>query len=223
MREWTCGFVMAVGLVAIPNTAPAQTQPGEPAGTEIGHVRSNHPALRAIATNKPITIVLLLVNEADVPSHVLSQAQDEASRIYQGHGIRLVWTDPDTERGDYRFTVKILPRTLTGKGVDGRAMGVAPGTRETRGTLAYAFYDRIKEVTITIGADAGLILGHVIAHEIGHLLLPYNSHAKTGLMRGGWDTQQAMRAATGALTFTPKEAALILERLQNLSELTAHR
>ena len=223
MREWTCGFVMAVGLVAIPNTAPAQTQPGEPAGTEIGHVRSNHPALRAIATNKPITIVLLLVNEADVPSHVLSQAQDEASRIYQGHGIRLVWTDPDTERGDYRFTVKIIPRTLTGKGVDGRAMGVAPGTRETRGTLAYAFYDRIKEVTITIGADASLILGHVIAHEIGHLLLPYNSHAKTGLMRGGWDTQQAMRAATGALTFTPKEAALILERLQNLSELTAHR
>ena len=223
MREWTCGFVMAVGLVAIPNTAPAQTQPGEPAGTEIGHVRSNHPALRAIATNKPITIVLLLVNEADVPSHVLSQAQDEASRIYQGHRIRLVWTHPDTERGDYRFTVKILPRALTGKGVDGRAMGVAPGTRERRGTLAYAFYDRIKEVTITIGADAGLILGHVMAHEIGHLLLPHNSHAKTGLMRGGWDTQQAMRAATGALTFTPKEAALILERLQNLSELTAHR
>ena len=223
MREWTCGFVMAVGLVAIPHTAPAQTQPGEPAGTEIGHVRSHHPALRAIATNKPITIVLLLVNEADVPSHVLSQAQDEATRIYQGHGIRLVWTNPDTERGDDRFTVKILSRTLTGKGVDGRAMGVAPGTRETRGTLAYAFYDRIKEVTITIGADAGLILGHVIAHEIGHLLLPYNSHAKTGLMRGGWDTQQAMRAATGALTFTPKEAALILERLQNLSELTAHR
>ena len=56
MREWTSGFVMAVGLLAIPNTAPAQTQPGEPAGTEIGHVRSNHPALRAIATNKPITI-----------------------------------------------------------------------------------------------------------------------------------------------------------------------
>lgn len=27
-----------------------------------------------------------------------------------------------------------------------------------------------------------------------------------------------MRAATGALTFTPKEAALILERLQNFSE-----
>ena len=48
MREWTCGFVMAIGLVAIPNTAPAQTQPGEPAGTEIGHVRSHHQALRAM-------------------------------------------------------------------------------------------------------------------------------------------------------------------------------
>ena len=32
MREWTCGFVMAIGLVAIPDTAPAQTHAGEPAG-----------------------------------------------------------------------------------------------------------------------------------------------------------------------------------------------
>ena len=50
MPEWTCGFVMAIGLLAIPNTATAQAQPGDPAGAGIGHVRSHHEALRAMIT-----------------------------------------------------------------------------------------------------------------------------------------------------------------------------
>ena len=41
-------------------------------------------------------------------------------------------------------------------------MGIAPGTKESRGTVAYAFYDRIQDVTLTIGADVAVILGHVI-------------------------------------------------------------
>ena len=121
------------------------------------------------------------------------------------------------------FTVKIIAKAIVGKGVDGRAMGVAPGTRETRGTLAYAFYGRIKDVTRTIGADTGLILGHVIAHEIGHLLLPYDSHATSGLMQGGWDQEQARRAEMGWLTFTPDEAALIWGRQETVSGTAARR
>ena len=39
---------MAIGLLAIPNSAPAQTHADEPAGTEIGHVRSHHPGLRTM-------------------------------------------------------------------------------------------------------------------------------------------------------------------------------
>ena len=50
MRAWTCGFVMAIGLVVNPDTAPAQMQAGEPAEKEIGHVRSHHQALRTMIT-----------------------------------------------------------------------------------------------------------------------------------------------------------------------------
>jgi hypothetical protein len=102
-------------------------------------------------------------------------------------------------------------------------MGVALGTREQRGTLAYAFYRRIEDVTRSIGADIGLILGHVIAHEIGHLLLPYDSHARGGLMQGGWDQKHAKRAEMGLLTFTPEEAALIRHRLEGVNAATARR
>jgi hypothetical protein len=170
-----------------------------------------------------VTIGVLLLNPANVGPDTLTRAKAEATRIYQGLRITLVWTESDEAAVDYQFTVKIVSEAISGKGIDGRAMGVAVGTREKRGTLAYAFYDRIKDVTQTIGADKGLILGHVIAHEIGHLLLPYDSHANSGLMRGGWDTRQALSASRGSLTFTPQEAALIRARLQNVNAATVRR
>jgi hypothetical protein len=161
-------------------------------------------------------IGLLVVNEAIVPSDVLTLAKAETTRIYHALGVTFAWTETDDSGGGRGFVVKIIPRALKGKGIARGAMGVAPGTVESRGTVAYAFYDRIQDVTRSIGASPGLILGHVIAHEMGHLLLPYDAHARSGLMRGAWDTDQAMRATRGALTFTAREAALIRQRLRNI-------
>jgi hypothetical protein len=56
-----------------------------------------------------------------------------------------------------------------------------------------------------------------MAHEMGHLLLPYGSHAATGLMKAGWDNRQALLAATGSLTFEPSQTAQIRARLQGVA------
>ena len=48
MRAWTCGVVVAIGLMAIPDTTQAQTQAGGPADIEIGHIRSHHAGVRAM-------------------------------------------------------------------------------------------------------------------------------------------------------------------------------
>jgi hypothetical protein len=59
------------------------------------------------------------------------------------------------------------------------------------------------------GASRALLLGHVMAHEIGHLLLGVNSHANTGLMHVPWDRDQREKAYLGTLLFTNKEAEQI--------------
>ena len=59
------------------------------------------------------------------------------------------------------------------------------------------------------GDEMEVLLGHVIAHEIGHLLLPPNSHSLKGLMAGHMDQRQALRATKGALWFSAKEAETI--------------
>jgi hypothetical protein len=189
MRGWALTILVAIGLTGTARTAWAEPE-------------------------DPISVGLLVVDEAGVASNVLTLARAEATRVYHAFGITLVWTEGHKGSVAYRFVVKIVSRALKGKGINGRAMGVAPGTEATRGTVAYAFYDRIQNVTQDIGADAGHILGHVIAHEIGHLLLPSGAHAKSGLMRGSWDTDQTMRAMRGTLTFTTQEAALIRRRLR---------
>lgn len=58
-----------------------------------------------------------------------------------------------------------------------------------------------------------IVLAHVMAHEIGHLLLPYG-HSSTGLMRANWDVADLRRAVYRQLKFTPEQAALIRAKLR---------
>ena len=69
--------------------------------------------------------------------------------------------------------------------------------------------------------DASQLLGHVIAHEMGHLLLPSGAHSAAGLMRPIWDLAQVQAADQGALTFTPDQAGLIREHLRASASPTA--
>jgi len=49
--------------------------------------------------------------------------------------------------------------------------------------LAYVFYSPINRMALMNGARVAVVLGHVIAHEIGHALLGPNPHSQTGIMR----------------------------------------
>jgi hypothetical protein len=84
-------------------------------------------------------------------------------------------------------------------------------------TVAWLLYGRIHNLGQLIQLEVSQLLGHVMAHEIGHLLLPYGSHAASGIMKAGWDTQQTRLASTHSLTFEPSQAALIRARLQAAS------
>jgi len=50
--------------------------------------------------------------------------------------------------------------------------------------LSYIFYSPIKRMALVEGTNVAVILGHVIAHEIGHALLDSNAHTHQGIMQG---------------------------------------
>ena len=121
------------------------------------------------------------------------------------------------------MTLNILSRELTdGLAVATTALGGAVGTREYRGRMAYVFYKRVERVARTYlntsrrrgtsDTDNVIVLAHAMAHEIGHLLLPYG-HSATGLMRADWDAKDMRLAVHGRLNFTSEQAELIRARL----------
>jgi hypothetical protein len=88
--------------------------------------------------------------------------------------------------------------------------------------MAYIFYDRVERVAQTHlnasrepGTDdmyAVIVLAHAMAHEMGHLLLPYG-HSSTGLMRADWNAKDLRLAEDGRLNFTSEQAELIRGQL----------
>jgi hypothetical protein len=59
-------------------------------------------------------------------------------------------------------------------------------------------------------------LGHVIAHEIGHLLLGANSHSPVGIMRPQWRLADEVWMAKGALVFDTDQAKRMQMELTRL-------
>ena len=181
-------------------------------------------------------IALYACEDGSIPPNVVSRAKAEMTRIYRHAGIKVLWTDtaPTTIGPDARplptssgpgpdVTLIILSREMTDQlTVATTALGGAAGTREHRGRMAYVFYNRVEGIARThvntsprrptSNNDYVIVLAHAMAHEIGHLLLPYG-HSATGLMRADWDGQDLRLAVRGRLIFTPEQAALIRTRL----------
>jgi hypothetical protein len=144
-------------------------------------------------TSHPLTIDLQMRNDARVPAHVLEKSLDEVTRIFTGAGLAVRWTETTP-----RFTVHIVKEVLGYARASSPVMGVAQ-----------VFFRQVQDFARTYRVDLSTMLAHVIAHEIGHLLLPGNAHSSTGVMQAGWDKALVHDAARGSLTFTESQAARI--------------
>jgi len=143
----------------------------------------------------------------------LRQSQIEASRIFKAVGITLTWVPPGEVPAN-SLIIKIVNTPIGHKSRNPNVLGVSPGSKDAPGRVAWLYYSRIQELARFLHLEVAQLLGHVMAHEMGHLLLPHDAHAAAGLMKRGWDNHQAILAATGSLTFEASQAAQIRTRLQ---------
>jgi hypothetical protein len=78
------------------------------------------------------------------------------------------------------------------------------------GRIGYVVYERIRDVATGGTASASDILGLIIAHDIGRLILGAGSGTHDGVMNRQWNRQDLERVNPLALEFTPSE----IERLR---------
>jgi hypothetical protein len=81
--------------------------------------------------------------------------------------------------------------------------------------LATIYFDRVARLAKKAGANLAVLLGHAIAHELGHLLLASTSHSADGLMRPVWLPGELRRINRADWQFSPQDVAEIRSRLES--------
>jgi len=74
---------------------------------------------------------------------------------------------------------------------------------------AYVFIDKVTAFASSHRIPVKYLLACVLAHEIGHLLLPANAHRPDGIMRDGWHSALFPPRTPGVLGFPPEQARLL--------------
>ena len=171
----------------------------------------------ATPTPTPERVLVQVLNRASVSREVLELAQHDVIAIYRDIGVEVVWAETGTETAlstSRPLLIQIITDALPH--VSEKAMGVAlrGDSAEGSGQFAYVFYGRIRDVgqRSRYPAVTAHILGAVMAHEMGHLLLPYG-HSLTGLMRADWSEQEMQGPNFTWLRFTRSQGDLIHRHL----------
>jgi hypothetical protein len=172
------------------------------------------PSLRAA------DVTVFLNGDAIVPNPVSYPARNEVTRIFAGIGVGLVWQSKGVNVGGSSANSFAIRATF----ITGVPQCSHPGV------LAYAepfngspvitvMYDRL----VVTGAGrprlVPALLAHVLAHEIGHILLGTDSHAKAGIMKARWTSGDYDEMERMPMIFEPSDEDSIRRRM-HLVELT---
>jgi hypothetical protein len=149
---------------------------------------------------REVTVCLRPGNNAAV----LNRGQAEATQIFKQAGVRLAW------RGDERSCLSApnsIVITLSLATPKGQHPGALAYALPFEGTHIVLLYDRV--LNSVKPAMAPFLMGHVLAHEIAHILEGVDRHSDSGIMKPFWDGRDYARMDTGGFNFAAEDILLM--------------
>jgi len=182
---------------------------------------SSMSAASAMAVVRP-KITMYVFNYAQVPARVLRSAEKETSRIFGHSRISIVWINVDLEadssprcaldsREQPCGMLRIHPRPPNDTMSHEIAGYAFPGT-----PFASIIFDAVVEEAKSVARSESLVLGHTMAHEIGHLFLPAGYHSPEGIMQARLNETSWRQADQGSLLFSSQEAEALRQHMLGL-------
>ena len=171
-------------------------------------------------------VTVSVFSDIPVSRQLLVRAEQRAQQIFSISGVDILWMDctgANASDRDPACTKSYGPDDLVLRitshvsSVSSDAYGVAFLGSDGRGRYADVFWNRAQELGATSNQGVDRILGSVMAHELGHLLLGLNSHSVAGLMRARWGNDELRCLDIGTLVFLPEQGKRMRARIVDAS------
>jgi hypothetical protein len=152
------------------------------------------------------TVLVHIENHAAVPPETIAGARDELAHMYDAVGVRVEsLAGPDHSRCARQLTVHVV--LLAGAAADRfikkehvKRKVLAQANSDAR--RVYVFWERVGPSVDHQAVAQGDALGLVIAHELGHVLLPGRKHSQNGIMQEHYNVYRSY-----VLKFSAEESA----------------
>jgi len=169
-----------------------------------------------------------VMNDAGVSPAVQEGVERRVASLIQGASIQIRWLhglDPG-RTPEVRclcshpepMRVLILHLLATGRAALPSELGQAFLGEDGQGVMADVFLDRLEQLTEEREIDYGRLLAHVVAHELGHLLLGPNAHSVVGLMQARMTGDSLERMEQGNFRFSQEQMRKIRARLKAVEQ-----
>jgi len=177
-------------------------------------------AVEAQPADTTSELTVRLYDYAEMAPGALERTRRQADAILTRAGLRINWQlCPTSEQAaksnrecarrsgvdtiQLRILSKEMAKKMTNRGIE---FGYAVALEKGFGVVAGVYYDRTVREAREIGLAPHVMLGHTMAHEIGHLLLGQHSHASSGIMSPTWRKEEVELAKKGGFVFSGQQA-----------------
>jgi hypothetical protein len=171
------------------------------------------------ATNKGWpggALTVAIHDRVGVSAKTLAEAERTASVVFRDAGLDVTLVDCASGAAEIKnnsscrttqFPTHLhLTIAERSENLSDETLGVAYLGEDGGGCYTDIFFGPAVELHEHFQVQLGVLLGHVLAHEVAHLLLGTNSHSDTGIMRAHWSEQDLANASRYALLFTEAQA-----------------
>jgi hypothetical protein len=181
------------------------------------------------AERTTLAVMVAACPEAGVDWEMVARATHVTSEVYRRVGVDLAWRG--SKLSTARTPLPEIEGTSAIRVIWIRMLCESQVPRTTRLATALGYstagvpfanvaYERVEEYARRRQVQRPLVLGYVMAHEIGHVLLEARPHGPTGLMREALDTQLC---AQRLLWFTDDEGLAVRTGLSRDRTVLAER
>lgn len=189
-------------------------------------------ALLALSANAETVLTVRVYDYTGLSDNTILKAEALARQIFHKTGVETDWVHCPTERGqEDRFPgcrkprsesdiiLHVIPQSMENRRFSRDAFGFSlPAAVGRPAQHAYVFFHRVEQAArrsqgATHSVCPAVLLAHVVAHEIGHLLLGPDKHSDRGIMKPRWKPEDLREMEAGRLVFMAGQAKSIRSQM----------